>query len=192
MNSSSDSELQNMTVAEVVTKNYAAAAVFEKVGLDFCCGGNVKLATACESKGLNLNSVVNELNTVLSAGKVTGDKYEQWDLDFLSDYILNNHHTYVREKIPVISGFAERVVKAHGENHPEVITISRLFDQVRQELQGHMFKDVRILFPRLDQMAVAKRNKMKLKLKRHFIKKLIRFSFYSLHYFNLISSLNET
>ena len=35
------------TLGQLVTENYRRADVFEKNGMDFCCGGAVALETAC-------------------------------------------------------------------------------------------------------------------------------------------------
>ncbi len=151
-------EFENQTVAEIVTENFSTAAAFQKLGIDFCCGGNVLLKDACEKHELAQDAVVAELRKAISTPDTTSDRYEQWDLDFLSAYIEANHHAYVREKSPIISEFAARVVNAHGVNHPEVLPISGYFEQVKAELDSHMFKEEKILFPRIKQMALAKKN----------------------------------
>ncbi len=69
---------------------------------------------------------------MVMAKKIASD----WQLDFLVDYIINNHHQYVRRMIPVISLHADKVASVHGKNHPETLRIADLFLAVREELEG--------------------------------------------------------
>ncbi len=57
--------------------------------------------------------------------------------------------------IPVISLHADKVASVHGENHPETLKIADLFLAVREELEGHMMKEERILFPQIKQMVLT-------------------------------------
>ena len=40
-------------VGDIVAGDYRTAAVFEKHGIDFCCGGSVTLAAACTEKAID-------------------------------------------------------------------------------------------------------------------------------------------
>ena len=41
-----------MTVGEIVAKNVAFAEIFEKYGIDFCCGGDVSFIEICEKNNI--------------------------------------------------------------------------------------------------------------------------------------------
>ena len=146
-------KLVEKTLAEIMTDNVRSAIVFEEFGLDFCCRGNRLLKDACSEKNVDLQKVVNEL-TNLSKNGNGKDNPNEWQLDFLVDYIINNHHQYVRRMIPVISLHADKVASVHGNNHPETLRIADLFLSVREELEGHMMKEERVLFPQIKQMVL--------------------------------------
>lgn len=154
-------DLANLTLAEIVTENVRAAIVFEEYGLDFCCKGNRGLKDACADKNIDVQKIVNEL-TNLSGDGNGKENPDAWQLDFLIDYIINNHHQYVRRMIPVISLHADKVASVHGKNHPETLRIADLFLAVREELEMHMMKEERILFPQIKQMALNKRENSQL------------------------------
>lgn len=137
--------IKEKTVAEVVADNIKTAHVFKKYGIDFCCGGGISIDKACEKKNLNFEDVINELLSVDTILR-TYD-YNNWKLDFLIDHIVNIHHTYVEESIPLIKQYAERVAKVHGQSHKEVVKINSLFVEVANELTTHMKKEELILFP---------------------------------------------
>ncbi len=151
-----DSALDNVTektLAEIVTDNIRSAVVFEEFGLDFCCNGNRSLKSACADKNVDMQKVVNELTNLSNDGHGK-ENPNDWQLDFLVDYIVNNHHQYVRRMIPVISLHTDKVASVHGNHHPETLQIADLFLAVRDELEGHMMKEERILFPQIKQMVL--------------------------------------
>lgn len=145
--------LVEKTLAEIVTDNIRSAIIFEEAGLDFCCKGKRSLKDACADKNIDVQKVVNELKNLSDSGNGT-QNINDWQLDFLVDYIMNNHHQYVRRMIPVISLHADKVASVHGKNHPETLRIADLFLAVREELEGHMMKEERILFPQIKQMVL--------------------------------------
>jgi len=147
------SSLIEKTLAEIMTDNVRSAIVFEEFGLDFCCRGNRLLKDACSEKNVDLQKVVNELTNLSNNGNGKENPNE-WQLDFLVDYIINNHHQYVRRMIPVISLHSDKVALVHGQNHPETLQIADLFLAVREELEGHMMKEERVLFPQIKQMVI--------------------------------------
>jgi len=154
-----NSELDNLmekTLAEIVTKDIRSAIVFEELGLDFCCKGNRALSDACADKNIDVNKIVNEL-TNLSDNSSGAQNVNDWQLDFLVDYIVNNHHQYVRRMIPVISLHTDKVASVHGKNHPETLQIADLFLAVREELEGHMMKEERVVFPQIKQMVLTQK-----------------------------------
>lgn len=148
-------ELVSKTLAELVTDNIRSAIVFEEFGLDFCCRGNRSLSDACKEKNIEVEKVAAQLNEL--SEKTNGNlQADDWSLDFLVDYIMNNHHQYVRKMIPIITLHADKVASVHGKNHPETIKIADLFLAVREELEMHMMKEERILFPQIKQMVLTK------------------------------------
>ncbi len=147
---------QELKIADVVSSNIKSAHVFKKYGIDFCCGGGISIAKACEKKNINVNSLIQDLNN-LDDKVLPSQNFNNWELDFLADYIVNTHHSYVTESIELITDYAVKVVKVHGEAHPPVFKIYELFTQVAEELTSHMQKEELILFPYIKKLASAKR-----------------------------------
>ena len=147
------------TLGEIAAKDLRKAEVFKKYGLDFCCGGKKTVKEACAEKGLDVTKVEQELQ---KADKdVTQSRplpYNEWSLDFLSDYILNTHHRYVRKTIPDLKFYGAKVASVHGNVHPELHKINKLTDEVCDELASHMVKEEAALFPYIKSLVVAKRD----------------------------------
>jgi len=150
-----DRDYSKLTLSEIVTQDYKAAAVFEKYNLDFCCGGNKPVSEACKEKGLDSSAVIEDLKSIRNKSGNT-DKYDTWGLDFLIDYIVNNHHTYVNKMIPLLSAHTQKIAAVHGKNHPELIAVAGRFGRVYKDLRQHMLKEEQILFPFIKQLVGTK------------------------------------
>jgi regulator of cell morphogenesis and NO signaling len=148
-------ELKDKKVGDFVKENIRTAHVFKKYGIDFCCGGGVSLERACRKENVNVDDIVADLLKLenVSAGTQNFDK---WELDFLCDYIVNTHHAYVAEAMPMILSYAQKVANVHGHAHPAVVEINKLFSEVVNELTLHMKKEELVLFPYIKKLVKAK------------------------------------
>lgn len=148
--------IDSKTVAEIVTENIKTADVFKKNGIDFCCGGHVSVQEVCAKKGINYASLKEEIMKIENQQQGSHD-FNTWDLDFLSDYIINTHHKYVQETSSIIAQYAEKVAKVHGHHYTETIEINKLFIEIANELSSHMQKEEGILFPYIKELAAAQK-----------------------------------
>ncbi|KAA9038024.1 iron-sulfur cluster repair di-iron protein [Ginsengibacter hankyongi] len=150
---------EDETLGEIAAKDLRKAEVFKKYGLDFCCGGKKTVKEACAEKGLDVTKVEQELQTAdknISTARPL--PYNDWNIDFLADYIINTHHSYVKKTLPDLRSFASKVASVHGDRHPELFPISQLVDEVYEELTSHMIKEETILFPYVKQLVASKHN----------------------------------
>lgn len=147
---------QELKIADVVSNNIKTADIFKKYGIDFCCGGGISIAKACEKKNVNIEQLLNELKGIDNKN-MPYQNFNNWELDFLIDYIVNTHHVYVLEAIELLDAYSAKVAKVHGGNHPPVLEIEQLYNQVKMELLQHMQKEERILFPYIKQLVKTKK-----------------------------------
>lgn len=144
----------NKKLSEIVSHNFRTAEVFEKYGLDFCCKGSRSIKEACSENNIDVKDILNELRKVRN--NAVDGRYNEWKLDFLVDYIINNHHQYIQKMIPVISARANKVSDAHGKRHPEIAEISKIFSVIYKDLKQHLIKEEQILFPYIKQLVALK------------------------------------
>lgn len=147
---------KDKTVAQAVTENIKAAHVFKKHGIDFCCGGGISIEKACIKKDIDFELLKKELLNVDKIPKAYD--YNSWKLDFLIDHIINVHHSYVEQAIPLILQYSARVAQVHGHHYVEVVEINKLFMAVANELTAHMKKEEIILFPYIKKLLDLKAN----------------------------------
>lgn len=145
-------QLASVTLADIVAKDYQAAAILERHGLDFCCGGRVSLADACRERGLKLDAIIADLSGLDAIPPEPSS-----DVHELISQIVDRHHGYVREAIPAIQAHLTKVVAAHGSRHPELAAISGHFNLVADELMLHLAKEEQLLFPYIRSLAAASR-----------------------------------
>ncbi len=144
------------TLGQIAAKDLRKAQVFKKYGLDFCCGGKKTVKEACAEKGLDVAQVEHELQ---QADRIPASRplpYKDWSLDFLADYIVNTHHSYVRKNLPDIKAYAEKVLKVHGDRHAELLQVYQLVNEIYDELTAHMVKEEKVLFPYIKELVNTK------------------------------------
>lgn len=136
-----------MSLGDIVTYDYRTAAVFKEAGLDFCCGGKKSLTQACDEKAIDITEVLSKLDIVSAEPADTGKNYNEWDLSFLSDYIVNTHHTYVKKSLPDLLFYTKKIADVHGANHSELLEVGELFKKISTELTQHLKNEEEVLFP---------------------------------------------
>jgi regulator of cell morphogenesis and NO signaling len=148
-------DLSDETIGQIAAKDLRKVQVFIKHGLDFCCGGNKTVRQACSEKGLDITAIEQELQQADTNFTMRPLPYNEWSLDFLADYIVNTHHSYVRKSLPDLRVYAAKVAGKHGSIHPELPKIYELVEDISAELSAHMVKEERILFPYIKKMVNA-------------------------------------
>ena len=143
------------TVADYAVTYPPSKRVFEKLGIDYCCGGQKSISDACASKGVALE----DLAALLEAEANKPQNGEAVELDFatmslaaLSDHIVRCHHVFTRDEDARIQALLNKVCSVHGGNHPELFEVQRIFEEFKLELENHMLKEERMLFPYISLM----------------------------------------
>ena len=152
--------LGTKTIAELATEFPGATRLFEKLGIDYCCGGGRSLEAACSRTGLSLDEVA----LSLEQSKETDQQpkaYKDWRQERLSDlmsHIMTIHHVFTKDELARLNPLIDKVCSVHGQNHPELFAISRSFQALSQELTLHLRKEEQVLFPyilRLEEEVLA-------------------------------------
>lgn len=145
--------LSQKRLGEFVSEDYRNGAVFEKHQLDCSCKGKRALKVACQEKGVDEATVLNELGQVWQSGKLCYSfNPETASLAELAEYIIKTHHFYVRNELPIIMGHLVKIASKHGDLFPEMIEVAKLFEELKAEFELHMQKEESILFPRIKEL----------------------------------------
>src|ERR1019366_284322 len=145
------------TVRELALEKPGAARVFEKLGIDYCCGGKQTLEEACRTASIPVDDVLHALEMAPPSGQAF-PKDSDWQTAPLADlisHIKNTHHKYTREEIARLGPLFDKVHSVHGERHPELFGLRATFQSLAQELTTHMMKEDMVLFPYIVRMEEA-------------------------------------
>jgi regulator of cell morphogenesis and NO signaling len=137
-------EDRSPTLGEIVAANPAAARTLDRLGLDYCCHGERTVAEACEGTDLDAAAVSAELDELPVAGDRT---WTDLDAPGLAEHIVATHHRYLRDELPLLDLLSAKVLSVHGRNHPELVRVRALVAAVRTDLEPHLLKEERVLFP---------------------------------------------
>lgn len=135
-------------VGTLVVSRPARANVFERFGIDYCCGGKRPLDEVCAERGLDLDKI----RQALKACDEANESLEETDwakasLVELADHIVRTHHDFLREELPRLATLLDKVATVHGGRHPEMPVCRDIFWSFKAGLEAHMQKEETILFP---------------------------------------------
>lgn len=152
MSTETSSPLQltsDTSLGAIVAARPGLARVFEKLGLDYCCGGKQSLGAACAAKHLEPHVVSAMLEAAAAAEAAGPAEVDAAGLTLtqLADHIEQTHHTYVKAELPRLLEMAERVARKHGWRDPRLSQVYARVAELSAEMMSHMQKEEAILFP---------------------------------------------
>ncbi len=138
-------------IGDIVVAFPKAADIFKENKIDFCCGGNKPLKSVIEAQGLDENKIMKKLNELYEVvQKDNRDQSKDWNtvpIGELVEHILDTHHAYLWSELPKISDYITKILRVHGENHPELTKVHKLFHMVKMELEEHLVEEETIQYP---------------------------------------------
>ena len=143
------------TVREVAVQLPESTRLFERLKIDYCCGGNQPLAQACAAAGVDVVDVMGMLAGVSQPAEKSDIAFQDASLPELIKHIVETHHVFTKTEMDRLQLLVDKVLHAHGGNHPELIHLGELWLQLCADLKPHMFKEEQVLFPYIVAMAQA-------------------------------------
>lgn len=143
---------KDINIGEIVTRDFRAAEIFKNAGIDFCCGGSQSLEQACKEKNLDSSLIETELAKLENTTVNALHNFNEWNLDFLCDYIVNTHHKTVLKLLPQLTVYTQKIAQVHGAHHQELIAIANLFAKINEELLQHLRNEEEVLFPAIKEL----------------------------------------
>ncbi|HVY94773.1 MAG TPA: iron-sulfur cluster repair di-iron protein [Bryobacteraceae bacterium] len=143
------------TVREIAAENPSSVRVFEKLGIDYCCGGRRPLAEACAEAGVPVERALDLLANAAPPEDAAETAWNTAPFTALTAHIVARYHETARNEIPRIEALAHKVKSRHGSAHPELSDIGELFLSLAHELSTHMMKEEQVLFPFIERIEAA-------------------------------------
>jgi regulator of cell morphogenesis and NO signaling len=149
-----------MTVSEIVRKDYRTAEVFNKYGINFCCSGDMPLQQACQQKNIDPDLVRKDLEQASHVLYLPPTiRFEDWSVEFLVDYILNIHHTYIKQTIPELNRALRSFVSTHKDKYSYIFFVEEAFNDLAAEVLEHMEHEEESIFPYVKLLSTTHKRK---------------------------------
>lgn len=135
-------------VADLAREAPATIRVFQRHGIDFCCGGKRGLEAACAARGASYENVARDLAAALDAGDTDG--HERWSgrpAVEIVGHVLARYHAGLREELARLEAMALRAHERHGATNPELGEIHAVVAELRSRMVEHLDREERVLFP---------------------------------------------
>lgn len=138
------------TVGRLAAEQPLATRVFARHGIDYCCGGGRPLREVCGEKGLDTERVLDEIKKEMATPDASVERWNEAPLGDLIDHIIRTYHTSLREELPRLGAMALKVRDVHVEKDRRLAELHSVFMGLKAELDEHMVKEERILFPMIE------------------------------------------
>jgi len=136
------------TVGAIAAAEPLATRVFTRHGIDYCCGGGVSLQKACGDKGLDPDTVLDEIRTEVEHAPAVETRWVDAPIGDVVKHILTAYHQPLHEELPQLEAMVRKVADVHRDKAPEMLAeLLSVYVGLKAELEQHMAKEEQILFP---------------------------------------------
>lgn len=136
------------TISQFVQENPARSRFFEKLGIEYCCGGKLSLQEACAKKGLDAATILATLDALETLNTAhSGPDIGSMTLTELADHIVTTHHAYLKDELPRLAFLTKKVAAVHGDDYPWLREVHQVYIRLAEELSSHLQKEEVVLFP---------------------------------------------
>lgn len=135
-----------MTVDDIFNIDPTTIKTLKKFRLNQLLGEQVEFEEACRRKGVCSEMVKKELLHAYHTGHPYFD-ISTWSPDQLVNSLHLKQHSLIKELIKKIDITFDQVITQYGSNRTELNKIKTSFDEVKEELEKHMYTEEMIIFP---------------------------------------------
>lgn len=147
---------KDQTVAAIVNNDYRTADVFRKYNIEYCCGGKYPLHMACQIQGVEEEEVLRDLEAATREVNTSNTlDFNGWHIDFLTDYIVNVHHHYLRKALPGVKDYVDRFADGHRKKYPYLEELQNVILQLHHSFIPHLEQEEEVIFPYIRQISHA-------------------------------------
>jgi regulator of cell morphogenesis and NO signaling len=140
---------ETTTIADIASAIPSSVRIFQRHGIDFCCGARTPLALACQDHGVPFAEVVRAIEAAAVAPQPDERDWSTEPLHLLIDYIIATYHDRLREELPRLESMAAKVLRVHGSKAAHLARLAAIVSELSAELRSHMRKEELVLFPAL-------------------------------------------
>lgn len=141
------------TVAELATTAPATIAIFQKHGIDFCCGGKRPLQEVCAERQIPYEALAAELASATSPATPVRLTWDVRPLRELTAHIIESFHDPLTVELPRLLAMARRVEERHGANsQPNAGRMADALEAFIGEMMPHTRMEEDEIFPLIERL----------------------------------------
>ncbi|MCC7155280.1 MAG: iron-sulfur cluster repair di-iron protein [Bryobacterales bacterium] len=145
--------LSTQTISEIASRSLGAVRIFERLGIDYCCGGKRPVEDACRELGMDSAAILAELDAAIAGRPADETDWSEASLRDLIRHIVEKHHEYLKLELPRISQRLQKVMRVYGQQDQATLAyLPQLFAGLQSEMELHMHKEEAILFPFIERL----------------------------------------
>ncbi len=140
-------DVQGISVAELVRQDSRWIPVFEKYGIDYCCGGEQSLQEVCLRRDIAIEQILQEFQSIALQlpGSLLHVRY--WDVPFVVEFIVRNHHRFTIAVLDEVARLLPVVLEHHREQLPVLVSLDEIVRRIDREFRAHLHREEQLLFP---------------------------------------------
>ncbi|CAN5856963.1 iron-sulfur cluster repair di-iron protein [soil metagenome] len=147
---------EEVTVGQLTIEHPGAVAIFERYGIRYCCRGHETLGEACAGAGLNPLTVLRDLERCDAEGGEDRTDWSEASITEVADHIQESRYGYLDNALPRLESLVNRVANVHGDQHPELVELRRVFAILKLDLEEHRIQEEEVLFPMCRELDAAR------------------------------------
>lgn len=141
----------DLTTDKTITNTFQdftnAALILRNYNLNSGKAGSKILKDAENLSGKRSEKILTDLRSLKDIS-IDYIKINDWSLDFLCDFIVSNHHKYIRKMMPKIISAGKLICGKRSDK----FNLYKELTQLNNDLEFHMQKEEKLLFPYIKKM----------------------------------------
>ena len=138
---------EQTTVADIASAIPSSIRVFQRHGIDFCCGGKTPLAVVCRERGVPFGELVGAIEASAQAPQPDATDWNTAPLSRVIDHIIATYHRPLGDELTRLEAMASKVHRVHGGKAAHLARLEAIVLELGRELRSHMRKEELVLFP---------------------------------------------
>jgi regulator of cell morphogenesis and NO signaling len=148
---------ENLLVSDIITINPEAIFILAEYGIYFYTNLETKI------KNLTLNTredyfAIIDRAVSFKTGLFSFLRPENWSVQLLIRYIIENHHQHLHQKLPELQDLISQLSYNFGADFPHLLTLDSRFRQFINEISDHLKDEEDKIFPFI--ISVSEKNRV--------------------------------
>lgn len=147
-------------IDEIVSDNYVHASVLYHFGIRFYDYPEDTLKQVCKKKGLDVNVVIENLESAAQMGQQGDSQFMNYPVDLLIEYLKHSHYLFIKQKLPYIANLIEEFRAAHPEYDHIEEDLKFVFPLFVEDFIHHIYEEEDTLFTYILQLEKVQKGKL--------------------------------